>query len=284
MMRLHVRFGSWLDARCLAFLSLAAVCGWSVAARGDESVTAGGMELAAALKEYEDATALQASDPQAARRLFESCAQRLESLVTAGARNGWIEYNLGNACFQKGSLGEAILHYRRAQRTIPRDDDLRQNLAAARRRCLTAIAPPRSGALLRRAFFWHDTTSFGGRVTAALIANAALWTFAAVFTLKRRRGWLYAAVVAAAMAIGAGGSAAVQGWQEARQPPGVVLAGDVAVFKGPGTGYERQFEQPLQPGVEFTRTQRRGDWWRIELADGQTGWIPARSAALVVGS
>lgn len=279
---------AWLDSglvsRSLPLLALAAISALSVKARADESVTAGGMELAAALREYEDATALQVPDPQAARRLFESCAQRLESLVAAGARNGWIEYNLGNACFQKGALGEAILHYRRAQRYQPRDDDLRQNLAAARRRCLTTIVPSRGGALLRRAFFWHDTTSFGGRMTAAMLANAAMWACVAAFVLKRRRGWLYAAAMAAFVVIGAGGSAGVQAWQEQRQPPGVVLASDVAVFKGPGTGYERQFEQPLQAGVEFTRTQRRGDWWRIELADGQTGWIPARSAELVVGS
>lgn len=283
-----IRPSMWLDSgaisRWLPLIALAAMGAWSAKARADESVTPGGMELASALKEYEDATALQASDPQAARRLFESCAQRLEALVAAGARNGWIEYNLGNACFQKGSLGEAILHYRRAQRMLPRDDDLRQNLTAARRRCLTAIAPSRADALLRSAFFWHDTTSFGARVTTAMFANAALWTFAAVFALKRRRGWLYAAAVAVVVVIGAGGSAGVQAWQEQRQPPGVVLASDVAVFKGPGTGYERQFEQPLQAGVEFTRMQRRGDWWRIELPDGQTGWIPARSAELVAGS
>ena len=43
---------------------------------------------------------------------------------------------------------------------------------------------------------------------------------------------------------------------------------DVAAYKGPGTGYQRKFEQPLQPGVEFTLRGRRGGWWNVELPDG----------------
>ena len=47
------------------------------------------------------------------------------------------------------------------------------------------------------------------------------------------------------------------------------------------TGYQRQFEQPLQPGVECTVRERRGTWWNIELVDGNTGWIQAGDAELI---
>jgi hypothetical protein len=53
------------------------------------------------------------------------------------------------------------------------------------------------------------------------------------------------------------------------------------VYKGPGREYQRQFTQPLQPGVEFTLRGWRGDWWRIELADGNSGWIERTRAELI---
>ena len=58
---------------------------------------------------------------------------------------------------------------------------------------------------------------------------------------------------------------------------------DVTVYKGPGTGYQRQFEEPLQPGVEFVLREQRGGWWNVELADGKGGWIEAAAAERVIG-
>ena len=53
---------------------------------------------------------------------------------------------------------------------------------------------------------------------------------------------------------------------------------DVAVYKGPGVGYQRQFAEPLQPGTEFDMPQQRQGWWEIELPDAKTGWIAAAQA------
>jgi hypothetical protein len=78
-----------------------------------------------------------------------------------------------------------------------------------------------------------------------------------------------------------GASVAVDRRSDRHAPEGVVTAMDVAVYKGPGTGYQRLFEQPLQPGVEFTLRERRAGWWRIELRDGQRGWISAEAAELI---
>ena len=63
---------------------------------------------------------------------------------------------------------------------------------------------------------------------------------------------------------------------------GPVTGMHVAIYKGPDTGYQRQFEQPLQPGVEFTlRDRTQSGWWKVELPDGKSGWIDAGLAELV---
>jgi SH3-like domain-containing protein len=88
---------------------------------------------------------------------------------------------------------------------------------------------------------------------------------------------LLSVIFAALVCVAAGGSLAVQRWQDRTAPDAVVIANDVAVFKGPGSTYQKQFEQPLQAGVEVQAIEERGDWRRIELSDGLSGWVP-RSA------
>jgi SH3-like domain-containing protein len=54
----------------------------------------------------------------------------------------------------------------------------------------------------------------------------------------------------------------------------------VVVRKGNGEGYDPQFEQPLHDGIEFRVIEQRGGWLRIELADGNQGWVRSREVEL----
>jgi SH3-like domain-containing protein len=83
------------------------------------------------------------------------------------------------------------------------------------------------------------------------------------------------------VSLAAGGSLAVQRWQDRTAPDAVVVANDVAVYKGPASTYQKQFEQPLQAGVELRVREERGDWRRIELSDGSAGWVQRSAIELV---
>ena len=79
----------------------------------------------AAAGQYNEANALyRAGDFAAARRTY------LE-VVDAGVQDARLYYNLGNACFKAGKLGEAILWYERARRLVPHDEDIEANLRFA---------------------------------------------------------------------------------------------------------------------------------------------------------
>lgn len=250
-------------------------------------------DLQFALAQFDEAQGIQHDHPQQARQLFRSAAQRLKSIVAAGVVNGRLEYNLGNCYLQAGEVGRAILHYRRAQRLVPGDDLLRNNLAVARSRCLTHVEPMRRRAVLESVFFWHYRTSIESRMRAALVAYVAFWASLLAWSIWRsptgsaaiRNGhgsFLVAALVCAVVATASGLSAGISHWADRNAPGGVITAMDVSVYKGPGETYQRQFQEPLQPGVEFALRERRGDWWRIELADGKSGWVQAERAELIV--
>lgn len=240
-------------------------------------------QFEAALADFDRAQEIQLEQRDRARQLYLAAAQRFEG-IAADIENGRLEYNIGNCYLQSGDLGRAILHYRRAERLMPRDSLLADNLAEARSRRLTNIAAGRAGALMRNVFFWHFETSPSGRKRAAVALFAMTWVLLTVRIFSRRRGWLLAAGACLIASIGLTASLSTQQWLERTSPPGVVLDMDVVVYKGPGVGYQRQFEQPLQSGTEFTLRERRGAWWNIELPDGQRGWIDRAHAALVVSA
>jgi hypothetical protein len=239
------------------------------------------MQFEQALSDFDQAQQIQADQPDKARGLFRSSAERLENLAAAGVVNGRLEYNLGNCYLQAGDLGRAILHYRRAQRYIPGDPLLTENLKVARSRCLTSIQPTRRSALLRTILFWHYEVSVADRARAAIVLYVALWVLLALRVFFWHRGFAVSAMLCALIASALVMSMAMSRWSDRNAPEGVIVAMDVAAHKGPGTGYQRKFEQPLQPGVEFTLSGRRGGWWNIELPDGKGGWIEAENAELI---
>src|SRR5688500_8608937 len=63
---------------------------------------------------------------------YETSQSLYETIIQAGFRDFRVYFNLGNAYYQSGDLGRALLNYRRAQEISPRDTDLRNNLVLVR--------------------------------------------------------------------------------------------------------------------------------------------------------
>ncbi|MCH9033589.1 MAG: hypothetical protein IID42_03695 [Planctomycetes bacterium] len=274
---------AWRPCRVVVVMWFVASCSAAAADSGFIGVDLEQL-FGEALADFDQAQQIHHEQPKRARQLFRSAAQRFESLISANVVNGHLEYNLGNCFLQMGEVGRAVLHYRRAETLIPRDPLLRDNLKEARSRCLTPIQIERRSALLHNVFFWHFDTSHHERSVAGLALYAAFWLLLTVRCFIRRRPVAVGALVAAMMALAIAGSLAYDRWAERYGPAGVVTGMDVVVYKGPGPSYQRQFEQPLQSGVEFKLQERRGGWWSVELVDGKTGWIERSAAELVMGN
>jgi tetratricopeptide (TPR) repeat protein len=82
-----------------------------------------------------------AADPEElfsqANRLYEEkdfsqALVKYRRIIEQGMENGTVYYNMGNACFKSGKLGEAILAYEKALKYLPRDEDIKTNLEFAR--------------------------------------------------------------------------------------------------------------------------------------------------------
>lgn len=263
----------WLTFFCWLTLGAAHVSGAELTDVQREQI------LTEAQEAYDRGLSLVRNDLDEARRAFGAAAERFGQLADDGVRNAGLQYNLGNAWFQAGDLGRAILHYRQAQRLSPEDPRIRHNLEYARSQTRSRIAPSGGRALGAALLGWHQRIPLALRVDAFLGAWVMFWVLLALNQARGRTAFRVAAVVATAIWIACGASAAVQLADTTRE--GVVIADDVVVRKGNSEAFEPQFEQPLHQGVEFDLIEQRPGWLRIRLPNDKTGWIPSDAAAIL---
>lgn len=238
---------------------------------------------AAAIRSFDEASKLGARDPTAARRLYDESRRGFQSLVDDGIENGRLYYDLGNTYVRLGQVGKAIASYRKAERLIPGDAQLNENLRYARSLRQDQISPPATAAALRSLFFWHFDTSLVTRSKIGLIAFAAFWGLMAVrlFVRGRPASLVWATRGVAALTIALACSIAWDRY-DARTMAGVVTSENVVLRKGNGEAYEPRFDHRFSDGVEFVLTEPpRGEWLHIQLPDGKDGWIRKDQAELL---
>jgi tetratricopeptide (TPR) repeat protein len=237
--------------------------------------------LRAALSAFDEAVAASPSNPKKAQEFYRRAAAGFQALVDSGIRNAGLEYNLGNTEFRLGQLGQAVLHYRRAERLDPGDAKLRANLAYARRQVEPLIPVGGEAQLRHRLLFWHYDTSLAQRFLAAAILAGLGWMLLILRMRYRTRPILAVGLVCIVLGLACSASVAWQIHDESQSPAAVVVDGGQTLRLGRGAAYEPALKQPLGPGVELRVLQQRGDWVEVRLANGQTGWLPAAAVAQV---
>jgi tetratricopeptide (TPR) repeat protein len=241
-----------------------------------------------AVAEYDAAAAIRDPASAEARRLYARAASAFAALIQSGIENGHLYYNLANAKLRLGHTGEAIAGYRRADRLMPGDENIRRNLQYARRLAAVNFEPPALSLFRETVFFWHYRTPRAARLWTAVGAWVAFWLLLLALRLARRSvpALRWTAGVLALTALLAGSSVAWEVWSRDHHREGVLVAGDVTLRKGYGEHYDPQLAQTLPEGVEFEVLDSRAGvdgrtWYYIRLPDGKDGWLRADMAELI---
>ena len=259
--------------RLTAPLVLLVVAAGAARAAGAGDASAWPAIVAEALEAYDEGMSRLRSEPEAARAAFRRAAERLEFVVEEGLVNGPILYDLGNAQLQSGDLGRAIAAYRGAELLMPGDDRLQSNLAYARSLCRTRIERAGQRQLLEALLRWHSSLTLTTRWVLGLVAWCGFWIILTIHQLHRLPGSRSTAAVLLVLWLALGVSIGVDLTGTAGARHGVLIEDGVAVRKGGGPGYDRQFAEPLHAGVEVRIRSDRGEWLEIALPNGRTGWV-----------
>jgi tetratricopeptide (TPR) repeat protein len=209
---------------------------------------------------------------------FAEAAAGFDRLQQAGLPSGWLAYNLGNSALKADRLGEAIAAYRRALVDLPRQGDVRANLAFARRRVPDAVAPAEPAPLWRSVFFWHYVCN-RREAAWALSLLCGLRFALAVPPLWGRQMRLYrnlgALCTVAALAVAV--SLGVHAWAPAEL--GIVLSNEVDVRTVNEPGAPVRFR--LHAGAEAWVQTALDGWLLLALSDGKQGWVPQQTMARI---
>ena len=216
---------------------------------------------------------------------YAEAAQQYESLIADGFRDAALFYNLGNAYFEQGDFGRAILYYLRAERLFPRDPDIRANLELARSHTVDNLHVEGDSLVASLSNIAHRWMTPAGLGTAVLL----LWllgglTLAALFVVSRSRrlAVVLRTVMACAFLLAL---LMLPFWlsllyADPYKNTGVVIAEAVEVASGPGAQYGTEFT--LHSGAQVKVIDSRKGWMMVTLPGGELrGWLPARTIETV---
>ena len=232
--------------------------------------------LIEALRSYDRGVAQLRENPNEALNAFRIARDGFQGVINSGAQNGNLYYNLGNAHLRLNEIGRAIAAYRRAEKLIPGDEQLRNNLRFARSLCRDTIRASGQRTFLRTILFLHYSLTFKTRIAVALIAYGLFWFLLLLRLFNRRVRLGYVTLLALFVWVTLAVSIAMSWPDPNRADEGALVADDVMVRKGDGESYAPLFAQPLHQGVEFQVIEQRSGWVHIELADGNQGWVRDR--------
>lgn len=212
---------------------------------------------------------------------YEAALASYQSLLEQGVHNGPLYYNLGNAYFKTGNLGQAVLHFYRAQRFMPGDADLAKNIRkAADVRKDPIIEGEHAGVDQQlESWLWRLPYELTFWMAASLLLIAGVAGLALVSGFRQRKWLGYVLVCAGITGLLLTGLATVQHDVLTNRDAAVVLVDEVFVLSGPSE--QESVSLTLHEGIRVHILDRTDGWYRIRLANGLNGWLRQNTVAVI---
>lgn len=208
---------------------------------------------------------------------FKKAANGYLQLLDENPSSGHLHYNLGNSFFQSNEYAKSIYHYLKAQKQLPRNEDVEANLSIALRKTEDIWDgrknPPASAIL-----FWLNDFTLEEHVKGILVLNLLLWMAAAFHLLGgnemvgKIKQILVGVLLIAIVSTGAR-------WDiENIREIAIVSEKSLDVYSG-----ERGTDEvvlQLHAGAVLPVLDKKGEWVELELPDGKNGWVPRNSVLI----
>ena len=214
---------------------------------------------------------------------FVGAANAYNAILNAGYSSADLYYNLGNAYYRQEEYGLAILNYERALRLKPNYRDARQNLQLANTKTEDEISQ------LPEIFIVHWARSLtswlspkGWRVVLLLLL-ALMAGLVVVLFLSRDYVWrkrsLIASIVVALLLVIALACAIASSVRANRHNEAIVTTPMLVVKSSPESGSVDKLI--LHEGTKVGIDEFLGDWYKIHIADGNTGWVSTDEVTVI---
>lgn len=214
---------------------------------------------------------------------YEEAISYYEEILKGGKHSAALYFNLGNAHYKKNEIAPSIYYYEKALLLKPDDPEIQNNLRFARNMTLDAITPlPQTD--LQRYYrgllyaFSLDGWAFAGIFFVLFFVGAYL-LFLGSNTPNKKRIGLISSLVSLMLAVVCTGLAYLQYQAYRKDQPAIIFASEIPVRSEPNERSSSAFL--LHEGTRVQVLDSLDQWRKIELADGQNGWIPSESMRLL---
>ena len=214
---------------------------------------------------------------------YEKALENWMGIYKTGYRSAELEYNIGNAYFKLNNTPGAILFYERAYLLKPGDEDINYNLQIARTLVVDRFEE------IPELFFirWYNllalslstnTWAWISIVTFILcLLFLSLYFYTSKYRLKVLGFWLalFLIIVSlASLAMTIRNRNMIYDSQKA-----IIFSPAVNGKSSPDNSGTDLFV--LHEGTKVTVEDEVGEWFEIQLSDGNKGWIPANSLEII---
>lgn len=211
---------------------------------------------------------------------YAEALRQYKALQAQGYQSEALYYNLGNSYFRLDSLGKAVLYYERALLLDPDDADLQHNLSVARQKLADEIDALPDFFLME---WWRQASlslpKNGWSALAVIflwlgMSGLVFWILGKARKLKKIGfvvGIIFLAFSGLFFALA---NSRVQLEENSRRA--IIIRREVALRSAPDEVSESL--RLLHEGTTIRLLDQIGNWYKIELLDGNQGWLPKPAA------
>ena len=210
---------------------------------------------------------------------YQGAIDAYEQILDQDKHSAALYFNLGNAHYKLGHIAPSVYYYEKALLLRPEDPEIRNNLAFANNMTLDAIQPlPRSD--IGRMYdsllytFSIDGWAYLG-IFFMILFSAGYLTFYMLWKPNQKRLALVVSLASLFLALSSTVLSYLQYRAYLADQPAVIFAEEVVVRSEPNERSQQAFT--LHEGTKVQLLDSLEGWNKIELTDGQVGWMPAEN-------
>lgn len=208
---------------------------------------------------------------------FAAAIESYEGVRSQGMHSWSLYYNLGNAYYRQQEFGNAILNYKKALKLNPGNKEIKQNLDLAESKTEDQIKPIPE---LFLRVWWHNIVSLCSPTGWLIWSIISLALFVVAFAIGKLRIWPHPAVLRGGLIMALLSLVLLTLFLTCfKSAQHHITSANEAIVTQPFTmvmsspEHNSVEKMTLHEGTTVTIQETVGDWYKIQIADGNSGWL-----------
>ena len=203
---------------------------------------------------------------------FKDALEKYKAIESKGFSSSELFFNMGNAYYRLGDLGNAIYYYQKANFLKPFDRQILKNIEI--------VKGKRKDKIQNESFSFKIFSYYFLKQLVIILALLFL-IFAVIFSINlffsRKILKIISILLFSVIILFSGAALFIH--NNISHGYGVIVEDNISVYSGPGDTYVVQFV--LNSGILFKKIEEDGDWFGIVFENGMSGWIKNEKAKLI---